>query len=294
MQYFSANFRFFITLGLAMCAVCGYNVPMMKKFLRTVLALLCAAIFLVCAFLLVRYFVNERRADRLEDELSGLLVPLPTPAPSPTPAATAEPTPTSSPEPQVLEKYAQLYAENPDVIGWLYLEDSQIDNAVMWTPEEPDKYLHLDFYGNYAERGTLYLEEACDIWSSDNLLIYGHHMASGAMFGDLDEFRRESYWQTHKTIRFDTIYEERSYEIVAAFYARLMYANEEGFRYYHFFDAEDEEAFNEYVRFIEENQIYDTGVDIAYGDRLLTLSTCAYHTENGRFAVVARLIEDEG
>jgi sortase B len=158
---------------------------------------------------------------------------------------------------------------------------------------EPNKYIDIDFYGNYSNRGTLYLDEDCDIWNSENLIIYGHHMQSSAMFGNLDYFSSESYWESHKTIQFDTIYEEQTYEIVAAFYSRILYQNEEGFRYYRFIEADDEETFNEYVDFIEENQCYDTGVDIAYGDRLLTLSTCAYQVENGRFAVVAKLITDE-
>ena len=227
----------------------------------------------------------------MDGQVSALLSETPPLEPQPTPSPLPEPTP--SPIPQVLEKSAALAAENPDAIGWLKIEGTAIDNVVMHTPDEPDKYLHIDFYGNYSNRGTLYLDEACDIWESDNLIIYGHHMQSSAMFGDLDYFASQAYWENHKFIQFDTVYEERTYEVVAASYARVLYQNEEGFRYYRFIDAEDESAFNEYVDFIAENQCYDTGVGIEYGDRLLTLSTCAYHVENGRFAVVARLVTDE-
>ncbi|HBD86681.1 MAG TPA: hypothetical protein DC001_04575, partial [Clostridiales bacterium] len=100
----------------------------------------------------------------MDGQVSALLSETPPLEPQPTPSPLPEPTP--SPIPQVLEKYAALAAENPDAIGWLKIEGTAIDNVVMHTPDEPDKYLHIDFYGNYSNRGTLYLDEACDIWES--------------------------------------------------------------------------------------------------------------------------------
>jgi len=269
----------------------------MKDKLRKTVVIICTVVLICCIAGFAYYFYLQYREDRVNQQISDLVSETPaataTPAatPAPTPEETAEPTPT--PEPQVLEKYATLVEENPDTIGWLKIDGTAIDNVVMWTPDEPDKYIDIDFYGNYSNRGTLYLDEDCDIWNSENLIIYGHHMASSAMFGDLDYFASESYWEEHKYIQFDTIYEEQTYEIVAAFYAHILYQNEEGFRYYQFIEADDEATFNEYVDFIAENQCYDTGVDIEYGDRLLTLSTCAYQVENGRFAVVAKLVTDD-
>lgn len=274
----------------------NYNKNMKGKLRKTVL-IICTVVFICCLSGLAYYFVRQYLEDRVEEQISELVSETPSPTqtpaatPAPTPEETAEPTPT--PVPQVLDKYAALAEQNPDTIGWLRIEGTAIDYVVMWTPDEPDKYLHIDFYGNYSNRGTLYLDENCDIWNSENLIIYGHHMQSSAMFGNLDYFSGESYWEDHKYIRFDTIYKEQTYEIVAAYYARILYQDEEGFRYYQFIEADDEETFNEYVDFIEENQCYDTGVDVEYGDRLLTLSTCAYQVENGRFAVVAKLVTDE-
>ncbi|NCB50562.1 MAG: class B sortase [Clostridia bacterium] len=269
---------------------------MKDKFRKTVL-IICTVVLICCIAGLAYYFVRQYLEDRVDRQISELVSVTPSPTqtpvttPAPTPEATADPTPT--PIPQVMEKYAALAEQNPDTIGWLKIEGTAIDYAVMWTPDEPDKYIDVDFYGNFSNRGTLYLDEDCDIWESENLIIYGHHMQSSAMFGNLDYFSGESYWENHKFIQFDTIYEEQTYEIVAAFYARILYSNEEGFRYYQFIEADDEETFNEYVDFIKQNQCYDTGVDLEYGDRLLTLSTCAYQVENGRFAVVAKLVKDE-
>lgn len=268
--------------------MCGMNAK-----LRKLIIVVCTVVCLCSVAGIVYHFVRLSLETRVDERVSALVSDTPTPAPTaePTPEATAEPTPT--PIPQVLEKYAALVAENPDTIGWLKIDGTPIDYVVMQTPDDPEKYLHIDFYGNYSNRGTLFLDAKCDIWNSENLIIYGHHMQSTAMFGTLDYFSSESYWEAHKTIQFDTIYREQTYEIVAAFYAHILNQNEAGFRYYQFIEADDEDTFNEYADFIKENECYDTGVDITYGDRLLTLSTCAYQVANGRFAVVAKLVSDD-
>lgn len=261
--------------------------------LRKWITIVCAVVFAGSVLGLCWYFFQQYRENQVDSSVAGLIsaTSAPTSAPSPTPSPEASPSATPEPTPHtVLEKYAELYAQNPDTIGWLKIDGTAIDYVVMQTPDDPDKYLHIDFYGNYSNRGTLYMDAKCDIWSSDNLIIYGHHMKSSAMFGTLDWFADKSYWEQHKYITFDTIYEEATYEIVGAFYSRILYQGEDGFRYYQFIDADGEAAFNEYRDFIRENACYDTGVDIAYGDRLLTLSTCAYQTENGRFAVVAKKV----
>lgn len=262
---------------------------------RKILLIVCAGILLVSLVGIAWLRISDQRENRVDEQVAGLVGTSPSPAAAsePTPAPDAAPEPTATPAPQVLEKYAALYAENPDIIGWLKIDGTDIDYAVMQSPEEPDKYLHLDFYGSYSNRGSLYLDAACDIWTSDNLIIYGHHMKNGSMFGSLEDFADADYWQEHPYIQFDTIYEEQTYEIVGAFYTRVLYQNEEGFRYYQFTDAAGEAEFDEYADFIRENAAYDTGVTIAYGDRLLTLSTCSYQTENGRFAVVAKRISPE-
>jgi sortase B len=163
----------------------------------------------------------------------------------------------------------------------------------MQTPDEPEKYLRKDFYGSYSTYGTLFLDADCDIETSDNLIIYGHHIRNSAMFGALMDYKDADFWEDHQLVKFASIYEEHTYKVVAAFYAKVLNKDQEGFRYYDFIDAKDADEFNDYVAYINTNQCYDTGVDIAYGDKLLTLSTCAYDTENGRFAVVAKLIDNE-
>ena len=192
--------------------------------------------------------------------------------------------------PEVLDEYAGLYAENSDTIGWLKIDGMTIDYVVMQAPDEINKYLRHDFYGKDSTRGCLFVDEYCDIFNSDNIIIYGHNMKDGSMFGTLDSYADESFYAEHKIIQFDTIYEKHSYEVVAAISTSIPAKDEDVFRYYEYTSSNDEETFLDYADFIEKNKLYDTGVEINPGDKLLTLSTCAYHTNDGRFVVVARQI----
>lgn len=192
--------------------------------------------------------------------------------------------------PDVLPEYSSIYNENSDTIGWLKIDGTGIDNVVMYAPDEIEKYLHADFYGNYSYRGCLYVDEYCDILRSDNLIIYGHNMKDGSMFGSLMNYADEGFYEKHKYISFDTIYEKQTYEVVAAIKTAIPAAGEECFRYYEYTGSDDVKMFNEYVEFIEENRLYPTDAKLHEGDSILTLSTCAYHADDGRFIVVARKI----
>jgi len=200
------------------------------------------------------------------------------------PETTQESEPT---QPEMLAQYVPLYEQNPDLFGWLKIEGTVIDYPVMHTPYDPERYLHVDFEGNYSFAGVPFVDAACDV-DSDNLLIYGHNMLDGSMFRSLMRYRDKTYWQAHPTICFDTLYEEGEYEVLAALYDRVYYQNEDCFKFYQFIDAEDEADFDNAISYFKENALYDTGVTAAYGDRLITLVTCAYHVQDGRFIVVAR------
>lgn len=223
-----------------------------------------------------------------------------TAAPTQTTAApTTETTeaPTTVPqetEPVILEEYAELYGENQDLAGWLRIGDTVIDYPVMFTPEDEEKYLYANFQGNFDVNGMLFIGDQCTLDpESDNLIIYGHNMISGAMFGTLARYESKQYWEAHPIIEFSTLYEHRRYEIVAAFYDRVYSKADTCFKFYKFVDVEDEEKYAEGIAYFKEKALYDTGVTVEYGDRLITLVTCAYHVQNGRFVVVAREITEE-
>lgn len=90
-----------------------------------------------------------------------------------------------------------LHRENSDCIGWIKIEGTVIDYPVMYRPSEENYYLHRDFYGEYSANGCLFLSELCDPKTSDNLIIYGHHMNSGKMFAALDQYKDSAFYLEH-------------------------------------------------------------------------------------------------
>ena len=190
-------------------------------------------------------------------------------------------------KPVMLAGYASLYEENKDLAGWLSIEGMKIDYPVM-QGEDDEYYLHHDFYGEDSKYGCLYVRGQADLDDGTNFIIYGHNMKDGSMFGDLDLYLKESFYKEHPTVSFDTLYEERTYEIVAVFRSQVYNADENVFKYYQFYEAKTQEEFEDFYGNIKELSLYDTGVEAEYGDTFLTLSTCAYHVPDGRLVVVAK------
>lgn len=195
----------------------------------------------------------------------------------------------AEPAPVMLSKYKELYEDNNDLAGWLSIEGMRIDYPVMQC-EDDEYYLHHDYYGADSKYGCLYVRERADLEAGTNFIIYGHNMRDGSMFGDLDLYLKESFYKDHPVISFDTLYEERSYEIVAVFRSQVYNADEDVFKYYQFYQADTEEEFEDFYSNIKELSLYETGVEAQFGDTFLTLSTCAYHVKDGRLAVVAKRV----
>ena len=187
----------------------------------------------------------------------------------------------------------ELKKENNDIVGWLEIADTNINYPVLQGTDN-DYYLTHNYKNEEVAGGAIFLDtDYSFIRPSDNLLIYGHRNTKGLMFEDLEKYADESFYNNHKRIRFTTVADDSEYEVMAVFYSRVYYKNETNvFRYYYFINADNEEEYNEFVENAKESSIYDTGVIAEYGDQLLTLSTCDYNQENGRFAVVAKKIED--
>ena len=193
-------------------------------------------------------------------------------------------------KPAMLQQYVGLYEENRDLVGWLSIEGMKIDYPVMQNGDDK-YYLHRDFYGNDSKYGCLYVRKQADLDAGTNFIIYGHNMKDGSMFGDLDRYLEESFYKEHPTVSFDTLYEERTYEILAVFRSQVYNADDDVFKYYQFYEADTVEEFEEFYTNIKALSIYDTGVEAEFGDTFLTCSTCAYHVEDGRFVVVAKRVE---
>lgn len=195
-------------------------------------------------------------------------------------------------EPVMLERFEKLYEENNDLVAWISIEGMVIDYPVMQC-EDDEYYLSHDFYGNEDKYGCLYVRNKADVANGVNFIIYGHNMRDGSMFGDLDLYQDENFYLEHPLISFDTLYEERTYEIISVFRSQIYNSDDDVFKYYQFYEADTEEEFDYIYKNIKELSIYDTGVTAEYGDTFLILSTCAYHVEDGRLAVVAKRCSKE-
>ena len=125
-----------------------------------------------------------------------------------------------APAPEPLDKYKDLLAINPYVTGWLKIDGTVIDEPVVYTPKSQNFFLHRALDGSYSEKGTLFI---ADNWLDgyNNTLIYGHNMKDGSGFGALSKFTKESYGRKHPIIHFDTLYDEREYELFAVFYSQI-------------------------------------------------------------------------
>ena len=191
--------------------------------------------------------------------------------------------------PYVLDEYKTLYEKNKKLIGWLKIDDTIIDYPVMQTSNN-EYYLDHNFNQEYDKNGSLFLDCDCSIYPrSTNLIIYGHHMKSGQMFGQLQKYAKESYAEKHSVIQFDSIYEKATYQVMYVFRSQVYNEDDLVFKYYQFINAEEE--FDSYMEEMEEMSLFDTGVTASYGDSLLTLSTCDHSQTDGRFVVVAKRIQ---
>ncbi len=261
--------------------------PAQRKALTVIFALL----FILSSGMLLRDLIrsgreqaaNKALAQRVEQEISNIMNP-------------SETVGVNSVSPQASEpdrNYLPLIRENSSLAAWLMICGTEVDYPVLYTPDDPEYYLRKAFDGSYALSGSLFIG-AGSVPGGTNIIIYGHNMKDGSMFGELSKYADEAYAREHLEIIYDLIqsdgsYERLTFEVMAAFYSRVYSVDEENvFRYYYGTDLSDSDDFSQYIQEVMSASLYDLGVTAEYGDRLLTLSTCSYHTSDGKFVVVAR------
>ena len=249
-------------------------------------------IVLICAFsillavssgFLIKHYIDSEKQSELYDNLIETIEK----------TDTEKDTMTYSQDKSFLSDYQDLYLQNNDMVGWIKIEDTKINYPVMQSKDNPNFYLKHGFDKAYTDYGCPYIQENCDVdIPSDNLIIYGHNMKDSSMFSELMKYTDKSFWESHKTISFDTLTEKCDYEIIAAFKTVVYTDSPESFKYYQFINADTGDEFNAYITKCKELALYDTGVTAEYGDKLITLSTCEYSRNNGRMVVVAKKIAE--
>ena len=156
----------------------------------------------------------------------------------------------------------ELQKENSDIVAWIEIENTDINYPVL-----------------QGSDNTFY----------SNLLIYGHNNKNNTMFQNLLKYKDKNFYEQHQKIRFTTNSEDAYYDIISAFESRVYYKSEQNvFRYYYFINSNNENEYNNFISNVKNASLYDTKKTATYGEQLMTLSTCAYHVKDGRFAVVAK------
>lgn len=241
-------------------------------------------VVVICLMLIVRtYYLSEvhkkKHADLIRIARQAEERPLP------------QDNPVSKDERMILDKYVNLYIRNNDLAGWISIPETVIDYPVMQC-EDNEYYLSHDFFGTEDRYGCLFVKDIADVDTpGTNFIIYGHSMWDGSMFGSLEQYKSENFYRKHPTIYFDTLYEERTYAVMAVFLSKVYGENDDVFKYYQFYQADSEDEFWAFYENIMQLSLYDTGITAQYGDTFLMLSTCAYHEEDGRLVVVAKKID---
>ncbi|MGN0995880.1 MAG: class B sortase [Candidatus Ventricola sp.] len=199
---------------------------------------------------------------------------------------TASPDPTNA---AMLPEYAALAAQNPEMIGWIRIEDTRISYPVMQTPEDPQFYLHRGFDRAYAFEGVPFLDARCDpALPSDNLIIYGHNMRSGSMFGTLKEYLNEEFYLAHPLIQFDTLARRGVYRVFAVIPVVLGEMEDERMRCYGVSMTQDEEQLALLEEYVRRYAVLSSPQSLpAVGGEVITLSTCTGFRGANRLVVMA-------
>lgn len=251
---------------------------MKKKWVYNILIIIFALLFLGSTGRLVSYFLSAHQTSSDLDELADIKE-----------ESAKSDFSKSDKTSKELADFAELKKMNGDIAGWIEIKDTKINYPIMQTPKDEQYYLHRNFKKEDDANGLPFLSKDSDFSDEKgNLMIYGHHMKSGLMFAHLLDYKDKKFWQKHPVVHITSLTDRMEFEVVAAFYSQIRKEKEEGFRFYQFSGHLSEKDFDEYIEQSRKLSLYDTGIIPSYGEQLITLVTCSYHTEEGRFVVVAR------
>lgn len=243
----------------------------LKQIILKVFFLITLTVFIVSAVYIANYFLNAKHQDGIVEQARSVWH-----------EAEAEP------EPSVIELLLQ---ENSDFKGWITVPNTQIDNPIYQT-DNNDFYLNHNQQKQKSIYGALFFDYQNVITEAEtdkNLVVYGHHMKNGSMFGNLTKYKQLSFYKQNPTVEFSTLYKKSTYKIYAAFVLNASKADDNDYIYNisrkSFIDDKD---FDSWVNEAKERSLINTGVDVKNGDNIITLVTCTYDFDNARFVVMAR------
>ncbi len=203
----------------------------------------------------------------------------------------------SGQEVEVLAEYMNYYEQNNDFVGWVSMYP-YIQYPVVQA-EDNEYYLKHNFNGGYNENGTIFADYQGKITEKEmphNTLLYGHNLITHNYFQPLSNFRKEgiSFLRDNYIIGFDTLYKRNQYKIFSIFLTNTKEEHGEVFEYWNKVYFSTKADFDSYIAECLDRSYYYTGVDLEYGDEILTLSTCDFSMfSDMRLVVMARKVRED-
>lgn len=207
------------------------------------------------------------------------------------------------PEKAINTEYAPFYAMNNDFIGWLIIKNTNVNYPVVQGTDNTH-YLETDFYGKYSKNGTIFADYENEFKNtgetSANTILYGHNLRTENFFAEITEYRRVDldksleFLKEHPVIEFNTLYEKSKYKIFSVMLLNTREEYGEVFNYPAILNFSNRDEFNYFTSECLDRSEFFTGVDMKYGDKFLTLSTCEFEVGlyDMRIVVVARKVRD--
>ena len=242
--------------------------------LKRILKILSMIVFLVCAYSLVKLLIiDPYLSNKATDEIKKLYY---------------------DDDISYEDRFKALVALNPDIVGWIFISNTNVDYPVLYRKNDPNYYLHHNYKREASRYGSIFIDSACEIGrtTSKNIIIHGHHMRDKSMFADILKFSDLDFYKENPVIEFDTVYEQANWKIISLFKTNTLSEQGKIFNYC-IPDFKSSEAFIKFVNDIRIRSLIDTPVDVNEEDMLITLSTCSYEFTDFRTVLVARKVRPE-
>ncbi len=255
----------------------------MKRKILFVLLAVFLLTFVVSAVMLIHVYLEYSKADELYAELQEEFVEKEVMPPPPVQEEGGEqPLPEKTASTPITVNFERLLNKNPDIVGWIYCEDTVINYPVVQAKDNKT-YLHADLDGDYLRSGTIFVDyRNQEIGEDQNFLIYGHDMRNNSMFGSLSDYKKQSYYDAHPELYYLTPDGDYRIELLLG-----VVVNTKDMIY---LTNPDKEAFAGYLSRLRKNSTFRSNGDLEVGDRVVTLSTCSYEFDDARYVVVGKLV----
>ena len=274
---------------LVLVLVLYYTRPRFRKLVddhsRGIMIVLCGVLlctFGYCAYRIYSTLNGYREAEETYTEISQSVV---TVVASPTPVPEGEKKPDTDPEVSpITVDFEALRSTSTDYVAYIYCPDTKINYPVAYTD---NNFFYIDHIppDTVNANGTIFIDcrNASD-FSDQNTCIYGHNMNDGSMFATLRSYREEGFYAEHPVMYISTPNFNYRIDLIAGFVTEptsFAYAGK----------FESEEQFKAHIELCKDLSTFESEVEVAPTDRIVTLSTCTYEIDDGRYVVVGKLTQ---